>query len=254
MNGCVTMETLVDQFKVEPLFNIDYYCLKSMDLFNNLSDKELCFLVQESSKGRFRRGSVVYYEGRKHSGMYCIQKGVVKVFKIGFTGKEYILRFAHKGDVIAYRSLLTNEKACTSAKVMEDAVLRYIPFDVITRLFDNNWKFRQKIIKMMCKELGESNAFVTEIAQKSIRERTAEMLLYLHDEFGEDCENMLNIRITRDDMANKLGSATESVIRVLTSFKNEKLISLHGRQIRILNRNKLHQIAFFQMYRHHYKF
>ena len=96
--------------------------------------------------------------------------------------------------------------------------------------------------------------FVTEIVHKSIRERTAEMLLYLYDEFGEDCEKMLNIRITRDEMANKLGSATETVIRVLTSFKNENLISLHGRQIRILNRNKLNQIAHFQMYRKHYKF
>ncbi|MCW3786307.1 Crp/Fnr family transcriptional regulator [Plebeiibacterium sediminum] len=248
------METFVSSFKETQIIDVDHCCLKSMDLFNNLTDEELFFLERESSRTRFKRGEVVYYEGRKHSGLYCIQKGVVKVFKMGLTGKEYILRFAHKGDLIAYRSLLTNEEACTSAKIMEDAILRYIPFEIVTRLFDNNWKFRQKVIKMMCKELGELNAFVTEIVHKSIRERVAEMLLYLYDEFGEDCEKMLNIRITRDEMANKLGSATETVIRVLTSFKNENLISLHGRQIRILNRNKLNQIAHFQMYRKHYKF
>ena len=152
------METFVSSFKERPIIDVDHYCLKSMDLFNNLTDEELFFLERESSRTRFKRGEVVYYEGRTHSGLYCIQKGVVKVFKIGWTGKEYILRFAHKGDLIAYRSLLTNEKACTSAKIMEDAILRYIPFEIVARLFDNNWKFRQKMMKMMCKELGESNS------------------------------------------------------------------------------------------------
>ncbi|MCW3805377.1 Crp/Fnr family transcriptional regulator [Plebeiibacterium marinum] len=228
--------------------------LSDISLFNLLTDEEKMLLERNSSRYRFKRGTIIYYEGKRHSGIYCVLKGVVKIFKMGCLGKEQILRFAHKGDVIAYRSLLTNEIACTSAKVTEDAEVCNIPYAVLMELFERNWKFRQYMMRMMCKELNEVNCLVTEIAQKSVRERTAEILLYFKDEFGIDFDNTLKIRITRVELANNIGTATESVIRVLKAFENENLIELDGRQIKILNSGRLREIADFQMYRQHCKF
>ena len=245
------MNGILETYKIKHHTEIDGQSINDIDLLSCLTNDEISLVEQKCPRSRFKRGAVLYYEGMRHTGIYCILKGVINVFKIGPLGKEQILRFGHKGDIIAYRSLFSNEKACSSAKVIDDAIVCYIPHDILMQLFESNWEFRLCIMKMMCKELRESNSSVAETALKSVRERTADMLLHLHDEFGESDDHYLNIRITRVQLASRLGIATESVIRELTSFKKENLISCNGRQIKILNPDRLKYISDFQLYQHY---
>ncbi len=191
----------------------------------------------------YKRGDVLYREGNRISGFYCIHKGIIKVFKTGFDGKEQIIRFAKPGEIIAYRSVLSNEPACTSAKVIEDCQVCFIPTEILITLIKSNPSFSLELLRLACHELGEANSFITDIAQKTVRERLAEILLLLMNDFGIDEQNNLKISLTREELANIVGTATESVIRLLSEFKSDKLVELNGRKIRILNKKGLLKIS-----------
>lgn len=237
------MDTIVQPRKrVQPIINGDYQ-LRDVPAFRKLSDDEMLRVELNSVIKTYNKRAVIYREGSRHSGLYFVLKGIVKVYKIGGNGKQQILKFAQKGDIIGYRSLLTNELACTSAKAYEETILYHVPQHIVMELFQQNWGFTHETMKFMCKELKESNMFITDIAQKSVRERAAEMLLILKDEFGVDKHNALQITITREDLANMVGTVTESLIRVMSEFRNENLLDLTGRKIIFLDIKRLQAIA-----------
>jgi CRP/FNR family transcriptional regulator, polysaccharide utilization system transcription regulator len=207
---------------------------KFNNIFRNLSVEELDMLALDKNCDLHKRGSVIYHEGNRITGCYCVQNGIIKIYKTGIDGKEQIITFAQKGDIIGFRSVLSNELACTTAKVIEDANLCYIPGTTLVYLFKNNAEFSMDLMQLACKELGESNAYITDIAQKTVRERLAEVLIHLRDSFGLDNDNFLQISLTREELANIVGTATESVIRLLSEFKSDGMLELHGRRIKFL--------------------
>jgi CRP-like cAMP-binding protein len=212
-------------------------------LFKYLNRDEVDMINFEKEFRQFKRGEILYTEGSRISGFYCIHTGIIKVFKTGFDGKEQIIRFARPGEIIAYRSVLSNEVACTSAKVIEDCQVCFIPSEILISLVKSNSTYAHELLKLACHELGEANSFITDIAQKTVRERLAEILLLLVHDFGLDSQNFLQISLTREELANIVGTATESVIRLLSEFKTDKLVELNGRKIRILNIKGLEKIS-----------
>jgi CRP-like cAMP-binding protein len=216
---------------------------ESGSLFKHLSPEETEKLNYQKDFRQYKRGDILYNEGTRISGFFCIHSGIIKVFKTGFDGKEQIIRFAKKGDFIAYRSVLSNELACTSAKVIEDSQVCFIPSEILLELSKENSTFALELLKLACHELGEANSFITDIAQKTVRERLAEILLLLVHDFGLDNNQYLNISLTREELANIVGTATESVIRLLSEFKTDKMVELNGRRIRILNIKALEKIS-----------
>ena len=220
--------------------------LSEFDLFKNLTDAEFARLNFDKTCLRYKKGSIVYKEGMKLTGFYCVIKGILKILKTGPDGKEQIIRFARKGEIIAYRSLLSQELACTTSKVIDDAILCHIPHPTLLFLLKNNWEFSLFMLQVVCKELDEANDFITDIAQKTVRERLAEILLLLKDNFELDEDNILQIALTREELANMVGTATESVIRLLSEFRQDQLIDIDGRKIKIINVPGLTRVANFR--------
>jgi CRP-like cAMP-binding protein len=221
----------------------DKCSLESGSIFKYLTAEEVDTLNFEKDFRQYKRGTLLYQEGNRISGFFCINSGIIKVFKTGFDGKEQIIRFAKKGDIIAYRSVLSNELACTSAKVIEDCQVCFIPSEILISFIKTNSAYALELLKLACHELGEANSFITDIAQKTVRERLAEVLLFLVDDFGLDEEKFLNISLTREELANLVGTATESVIRLLSEFKSDQLVELSGRKIKITDRSGLEKIS-----------
>ena len=217
--------------------------LMSFDIFKSLSESEIEELNQIINCALYKRGSVIYNERSRINGTYIVIRGIVKVYKTGFDGKEQIIRFAKDGDLVGFRSVISDELACTTSKIINDAVLCYIPGEELTKLIKENSDFAMALMKLTCKELGESNKYLTDIAQKTVRERLAEVLLLLMDTFELDEDFTLQISLTREELANMVGTATESVIRLLSEFKADKLIELNGRKIKLLNIPKLIKIG-----------
>ena len=217
--------------------------LNGFQLFKKLKDQEIAQLNYDKTCSLYKKGSIIYREGSRLTGFYCVTKGILKIFKTGIDGKEQIIRFAKKGEIIAYRSLLSQELACTTAKVIEEAVLCHVPYQTLLFLIQNNWQFSHHMLQIVCKELREANDYITDIAQKTVRERLAEVLLLLKESFDLDNANTLQISLTREELANIVGTATESVIRLLSEFKQDKYIELQGRKIKLLDIKALTRVA-----------
>ena len=219
-------------------------CINKINsIFKHLSPEEFLKVEKEKVCNSYKRGSIIYHEGSRTNGFYCINSGILKIYKTGIDGREQIIAFAKKGDIIGYRSILSNELACSSAKVIEDAILCFIPGETLISLVKTNGNFSIAMMQQTCKELGEANSFITDIAQKTVRERLAEVLLNLKEIFDLDEDQILQISLTREELANIVGTATESVIRLLSEFKQDQLIDLNGRKIKILDIKRLEKIS-----------
>ncbi|UOH78166.1 helix-turn-helix domain-containing protein [Ornithobacterium rhinotracheale] len=99
------------------------------------------------------------------------------------------------------------------------------------------------MLKLISKQLGDAAETITTLAQKTVRERLAEVLMMLEEQLGNDNENYINISLTREEMANLIGTATESAIRLISEFKNDGLIAVQGRRIKIVNREMIKKLA-----------
>jgi CRP/FNR family transcriptional regulator, polysaccharide utilization system transcription regulator len=217
--------------------------LETNSIFKHLSNDEAVKLNYEKDFRHYKKGDVLYHEGNRISGFYCINSGIIKVYKTGLDGKEQIIRFARPGEIIAYRSVLSNEPACTTSKVVEDCQVCFIPSEILISFIKTNSNFSFELMKLACHELGEANSYITDIAQKTVRERLAEVLLKLVEDFGLDNQKYLRISLTREELANIVGTATESVIRLLSEFKTDNLVELNGRKIKVLNIKGLEKIS-----------
>jgi len=221
----------------------DSCTIRTHPLFRHLVEEELQEIMLSKITETYKRGSIIYQEGNRMKGFYCVQSGIIKIYQTGFDGKEQIIRFAKPGDIIGYRSVVSNEPACTTTEVIEESVLCHIPTEILLSLVKNNGNFAVELIKLTCKELGEANSYITDIAQKTVKERLAEILIHLDDEFGEDAQGILKISLTREELSNIVGTATESIIRLLSEFKNKAYIEINGRKIKILDKPGLKYIA-----------
>ncbi|HUX53707.1 MAG TPA: Crp/Fnr family transcriptional regulator [Williamwhitmania sp.] len=217
--------------------------VSEINIFKNLNKEEREFLNREKNCNSYLKGDIIYHEGNRITGCYCVNSGILKIYKTGIEGKEQIIAFAQKGDIIGYRSILSNEPACTTAQVIDDALLCYLPTDVLLSLVKSNSAFSLDLMQLTCKELNQANMYIKDIAQKTVRERLAEVLLMLRNNFGEDQESFLQIILTREDLANIVGTATESVIRLLSEFKSDSLIELSNKKIKLKNISALKKIA-----------
>jgi len=217
--------------------------IKGHSIFKDLTPEQLDSVYFGKGCSLYKRGNIIYHEGHRINGFYCVQAGIIKIYKTGIDGKEQIIRFAKTGDIIGFRSVLSKELACTTAKVIEDSTLCFIPSENLFQLVKENAAFSMLLMQLTCRELGEANNFITDIAQKTVRERLAEILLILMDTFGLDQSKVLQISLTREEMANMVGTATESVIRLLSEFKLDGLIDLHGRKISLIDLPSLRKIA-----------
>ncbi len=212
-------------------------------VFKSLSQDQVEYLSKQERCNKIKKGTVLYNENDRLSGIYCINKGILKIYKTGIEGKEQIVKFAKKGDIIGYRSVINSEPACTSVKIIEDAVLCYISSEDLYYLLNSNSKLGLEMLQIACKELGEANNYITDIAQKTVKERLAETLLNLKNDFGVNKEGFIKINLTREEIANIIGTATECVIRTLSEFKSEGVIELHARKIKPVDIEKLKKIS-----------
>ena len=191
-----------------------------------ISTSKTCIFVKS--------GNHIFQEGKYPSGIYCIHKGKIKLSRDGHEGREHIVRFAKEGDVLGYKTLITGSTYTASAVALDDSHLCIIPKELFFETIQRNPKLSMKMLEILVHELNNAEERVMELAQKTVRERLAETLLILLETFGtEEDGETINVSLTREEIANIVGTATESVIRLLSDFKKLEMIELRGRKIAI---------------------
>lgn len=187
----------------------------------------------------YNKGELLFDDGENPDGVYFILNGTVKLSKSGVYGKEQILRFIKEGDLIGYRSILCGENFQARAEAMAPTKTIFLPKDMFLNILKKDPRLSFAMLQKISYELGESSNLITFLAQKTVRERLAEILLLLEQKLGTDPEGFINISLTREEIANIIGTATESAIRLISEFKNDGIIEVEGRNIKILNADKL---------------
>ncbi len=209
----------------------------------SLSSEEVEKLTAVKSCSFYKKGQIILHEGSRAQGVYCIHNGKVKLSRMGPEGRDQIIRFAKNGDLLGYRSVLSGENLSASMIALEDTHACFIPKNHIFEYIENNPKFSLDLMKLACHDLGEAGKLITNMAQKSVRERMAEILLMLNNIFGEDADGFIDLALTREEYANMVGTATETIIRLISDLKTQGIIETKGRRTKIKKRQELIRIG-----------
>lgn len=201
--------------------------------------EELSKLSGERKIKKFRKKEIVFSEGHAPNYLHFLSKGKIKTFKMHEYGKELITGLIAEGEFFGYVSLLENSDYHETAECIEDCEVMLIPKVDFYNLIYNNSTVMKKFIKMLSNDVLEKEEQLIKLAYSSVRKRVAEALLLLEGRYKNKKEGNFSIAMGREDLANMVGTATESLIRTLSEFKEDKLVEIKGSQITILNSDKL---------------
>lgn len=216
--------------------------IKQFNSLKALTHDELVRISSCKVSRTIKKGELIFEEGETINGVFCIKDGICKLSKLSANGKDQIVKLVVKGDLLGQRSLLGDESANLSAVALNDMEVCFIPKSEIIGDLQKNTNFSMDLLKRMAQDLKESDNVIVNMAQKSVRQRLAETLLYMNKHFGVNDEGFLEVTLSREDYANLVGTATESAIRILSQFKKEGLISTSGKQIKIEDINSLKRV------------
>lgn len=210
---------------------------RSSSPFGVLCGQQLAQVSQSKSCTMYKKGQILFHEGTRPLGVFCVNKGKIKVYKIGFDGKEQIINIVGEGTLLGYKAMLAEESYSVSAETLEDCTICFLSRPNFLQALSESSDLNNSLMKQVCHELGVMTESLTNQAQRTVRERLAITLLKLKDTYGLDyVENgPVEINLTREDLANIVGTATETLIRLLQEFKQDELISTKGRKITIQN-------------------
>lgn len=216
------------------------------EIWSILNNEEKHRIINAFEIHNFKKNQIIYAEGEDPEFLWCLLKGKVKKFKEGVGGRVQILRLIRPVQYFGYRAFFAQEPYVSSAGAFEASTLGSIPMELVMDLIRNNNKLALFFIKELSRNLGGSDTKIVNLTQKHIRGRLAEALIVLKDNYGyEDDNSTLRIYMAREDLANLSNMTTSNAIRTLSGFVNEKLITVDGRRIRILNEAMLKKISKF---------
>lgn len=204
-------------------------------LFCVLPSSELHELGTRKHTSPYKKGQVVFHEENTPAGLFCVFSGAVKVAKSGPAGREQIVRLAHPGDVVGYRALFSDEPYRGTAVALEDSLLCFIPRDAVLPLLTRCPALALAVIRKLSHDLRMAEEWVRDMALMSARQRLAETLLMLQMTYGvRDRDGVrLSLLLSRQELAEMAGLATETAIRLLHDFRAKGILSIQGREITI---------------------
>ncbi len=214
--------------------------------FNSLramNKEELKKVSDSKTTKKIKKGQPLFEEGEKLNGVFCVRNGVSKLSKLSANGKDQIVKLASKGEVMGQRSVIAEESTNLSAVAVSDMEVCFIPKDSIVNTLHKNPNFTLEVLRHMAHDLKEADDVIVNMSQKTVKQRMAEAFLYLKNNFGENADGFLNLTLSREDMANVVGTATESAIRIISEFKKKGYINTSGKKIGIADERKLKDLV-----------
>jgi CRP-like cAMP-binding protein len=221
-------------------------CPSRMDgIFCELEEASLNDLGSNKITNLYKKGQTLFVEGNPPYGLYCISTGNVKVSKIGPSGKENIVRLAGAGDVLGHRSIFTDQYYSATATALEDTRVCFIDKKYILEKVEKEPTVSKNIMYRLGRDLGISENKIASLAQKSVFERTSELLLLLGASHSEETPEgkMITLKLTREEMASYLGTSSETLIRCISELKSENVLGQAGKSLIILDEEKLVEFA-----------
>lgn len=203
--------------------------------FCALTNQELEQVHQNKISYTFKKGDVLFEEGNTLNGIFCIRSGVCKLMKLSDNGRHQIVKLISKGDTVGQRSLVCEERTNLKAIALNPVEACFIPKAKILEWLKDNPKLAFGMLRCLAKDLKSADDNVVKMAQKSVAQRLADLLLFSKTQFGVNEEGFLKLKLSRDDYASLIGTTTETTIRTLSNFKKRGFLHIIGKNIKIIN-------------------
>ncbi|MBP3535116.1 MAG: Crp/Fnr family transcriptional regulator [Muribaculaceae bacterium] len=216
------------------------------ELWSVLTPDEKRMVSENFQLHHYKKNEIIYAEGDVPENLWCLVKGKVKKWKEGIGGRSQIIRLIRPVQYFGYRAYFAEQPYVSSASAFEQSTVGTLPLSIVETLISQNNRVARFFIKELAHNLGKSDTKIVNLTQKHIRGRLAEALTVLIDNYGyEEDGATLRIYLSREDLANLSNMTTANAIRTLSAFATERLITVDGRRIRILNAAQLHKISRF---------
>lgn len=208
-----------------------------------LSDEQKTLIKDSIRIKEYKRNGVLFKESEAPNYVLFLLNGKVKIYKEGI-GHNQIVRVIKTQQMFGYRPYFCNELHRTTAIALERTRVVQLPIEVFEQLIEECPHIALSLIRQLSKELGKADQRTINLTQKHIRARLAEALVFLKDNYGlEEDESTLSIYLTREDLANLSNMTTSNAIRTLSAFASEKLITIDGRKIKLIQEEQLRKIS-----------
>ena len=213
--------------------------IRQFNALRAMSREELKHVSDTKTTKIVKKGEPLFEEGDRLKGVYCVRNGVSKLSKLSSNGKDQIVKLATKGEVMGQRSVIAEECSNLSAVAVDDMEVCFIPREAIVSTLQKNPEFTLEVVRHLAHELREADDVIVHMSQNTVKQRIAVAFIYLKNNFGEDDDGFLRLTLSREDIANVVGTATESCIRIISEFKKEGLLKSKGKKLGILNEQGL---------------
>ncbi len=227
--------------------NLEKYHFSGASFFDLLTPPERKFVEKHVVRKEYKKGQILFKEKTSSRGVYLLRKGKVKLFQINRDGKENIVYIYKKGEYFGYRPLLSNEPHPATATAIDSAVTLFIPEKIFFELLNKSRSLAGHLLVSLAHEFAVWINKLTVFSQYSVKERVVVSLLILMDIYKnpKSPKSKVVISLNRDDLAGFVGTAKETVVRVLRVLKDEKIISTKGTKITILKQAELFRMINF---------
>ena len=217
---------------------------RHQNLLHCCPDTAMESITRDKVTQYYTAGQVIFNEGSRPNGLYCVHAGKIKLTKAGGDGKEQIIRLVKPGDVLGHRALVAGAPHATSAVALSDCTVCLISRRAFGQQLSANPLFSSALLQMLATALGDTAERMLHLAYKPVRERLAEALLLLRNTYHlADDAAPFTIAISREDLGALMGTTKETTTRMLTEFKQEGLLSTRGSAITLLAPTRLAEIA-----------
>lgn len=230
---------------IKGIFPIDKWDFKSESIFTDLPLDDLELLTANKSEQIYTKGEIIFREGAFPSGIFYITDGKVKKYKVDKDGREQIIYVANSGELLGYHAVLSEDRYPDSAAALEESKIAFIPKEDFLATIQQSDILTRRLLKTLSHEFAVLANSLTMYAQKSVRERLALQLIVIREKYKVNFQPGMPVEInmSRDDLASLVGTARENVVRVLSEFKEDKILETKGRKIIVHDVGQLIKIA-----------
>lgn len=231
--------------KAPPRVTCDQCDQRECGLSAGLEPSRYAALERDKSSQLFRAGQTLFCEGGPPHAIYCVRSGMVKLYKVGLRGEPLVLRFCGPGSVLGLRAAVAGEMYESTAEAVEDTVVCALPRPAFEALVNESPRMAMGLMRRLAIEVRESHERIEELAHCGVRQRAAHLLLAMHEPLAARRAPATSRwgRIKRMDLAAMIGTAPETMYRVLNELRQRGIIRLTRDTIEVLDPARLRTLA-----------
>lgn len=202
-------------------------------VFCELGAKDLDALSLAKTTNHYKKGQIIFYEGATPTGLFCISNGKVKLLKEGEQGKEALLRILGPGAILGARGVMTGKNYSVTAQALEDSSICFVDKEFIKNMISTNATLATKVLIRLSEELTQAENSMADLMNQNVQKRMGHLVLSLDAIYGKTQGNkrLIDIALTRSDMAAMIGTTPETVMRILSEYREMGFVEQEGKKM-----------------------